>query len=547
MTKVTVAIPAYNAADYLDRAIRSVLTQACRALEVIVVDDASTDGTFSVARRHTCDPRVRIYRHLANRGMSAALNSALRIAQAPIVVHLDADDWLEPTALTSVVRRMQAPDRPAAVYARGIFHGQGAHPRPAELFVPKTPVEYLTDDRPPQVPRAYSVPIMRRLGGWRTHDAFGGRYYEDRSTLWRVASRYKVPAIDEPLYNITMRSDSLSRAEPQIVALAKYGVLCDIATETGVNISAVYECGFLKASHESLSNTPRASWSIVVAHDICHTSSRRSLLSWAESDAAERVAEVVYVDRSEAGDGASLENRLPVTYVRAPGASVVEAFNIGSEYARHKYVIFASGLDIVPRRVLGFHEHYHRLGRCLVSARFLGRLTASALHAEPGIELRRRISEIEDCWSGSRVDSVGSGRDGISGCSATSREKDQWAHARSKGFVGDGSKVDPEVANAWRASFQHAAPTLLSCDSLSIRREDFTALGGLDPRLGHRSAAQHFADRFREDGGRVLICPAAEPFFQLAAPAQYCREYAIPNTSWLAHDRDLSVNDEMTA
>ena len=90
---VSVLIPAYNAAATLARALDSVRCQAMPGLDVVVVDDGSTDLTATLAQAHPVRPRV--IRHEANRGSSAALATALAAAAHDAVAFLDADDeWL---------------------------------------------------------------------------------------------------------------------------------------------------------------------------------------------------------------------------------------------------------------------------------------------------------------------------------------------------------------------------------------------------------------------------------------------------------------------
>jgi glycosyltransferase involved in cell wall biosynthesis len=93
---VSVVIPCFNQATFLDEAIESVLAQTYPHFEAIVVDDGSTDNTAEVAARH---PGVRLVRQHANRGLSAARNAGLRESAGDFVVFLDADDRLKPRAL----------------------------------------------------------------------------------------------------------------------------------------------------------------------------------------------------------------------------------------------------------------------------------------------------------------------------------------------------------------------------------------------------------------------------------------------------------------
>lgn len=89
---VSVIIPAYNAADTIAETLASVLAQSCRDLEVIVVDDGSTDDTLGVVRDvSTQDSRVRHVTQ-ANAGCGAARNGGVRDARGRYVASVDADD-----------------------------------------------------------------------------------------------------------------------------------------------------------------------------------------------------------------------------------------------------------------------------------------------------------------------------------------------------------------------------------------------------------------------------------------------------------------------
>ena len=97
---ISVMIPAYEAEDYLGEAIQSVLDQDYEPVEVIVVDDGSTDGTGAVAARF---PRVQYHRQ-DNAGNGAARNAAVERATGTLFAFLDADDRLVPTALSTLHR-----------------------------------------------------------------------------------------------------------------------------------------------------------------------------------------------------------------------------------------------------------------------------------------------------------------------------------------------------------------------------------------------------------------------------------------------------------
>ncbi|HEX8239469.1 MAG TPA: glycosyltransferase family 2 protein [Allosphingosinicella sp.] len=100
---VSVLIPAYNVAGYIDQSVASALAQDVD-LEVVIVDDGSTDSTPDAIRRLEADPRVRGFRLPVNAGPSAARNRALDEALGEWVAFLDADDWFAPGRLSYLLK-----------------------------------------------------------------------------------------------------------------------------------------------------------------------------------------------------------------------------------------------------------------------------------------------------------------------------------------------------------------------------------------------------------------------------------------------------------
>ena len=99
--KISVVIPLYNKARHIARALASVLRQTHTDLEVIVVDDGSTDGSAERARE-LADPRIRLVRQ-DNAGVSAARNRGVAAATTGLVAFLDADDEWLPDFLQTVL------------------------------------------------------------------------------------------------------------------------------------------------------------------------------------------------------------------------------------------------------------------------------------------------------------------------------------------------------------------------------------------------------------------------------------------------------------
>jgi succinoglycan biosynthesis protein ExoO len=102
--RVSVLLPAYNAAGTLKAALRSVLEQTLAEIEVIVVDDGSRDGTLAMAKAAAlADPRIRVLQSAKNGGAAAARNLALATARGDWLALLDADDSLMPGRLACLV------------------------------------------------------------------------------------------------------------------------------------------------------------------------------------------------------------------------------------------------------------------------------------------------------------------------------------------------------------------------------------------------------------------------------------------------------------
>jgi len=129
--RVSVILPAYNAAAHLRRAVDSALAQTMADLEIVIVDDASTDATLEIAGRIAArDSRVRVLHIERNSGPSVSRNRAIAAARGEWIAILDADDSWFPERL----ERMLADAGDADVVSDDLYTVRGA------LFKPEEPV-----------------------------------------------------------------------------------------------------------------------------------------------------------------------------------------------------------------------------------------------------------------------------------------------------------------------------------------------------------------------------------------------------------------------
>ena len=104
---ISVIIPVYNVAAYLPECMESILTQDYKELEIILIDDGSTDESGLICDKYAPrDSRIKVI-HQPNSGAAAAKNAGLRAATGEYLSFVDSDDYLEPGAYSHMVRLLQ--------------------------------------------------------------------------------------------------------------------------------------------------------------------------------------------------------------------------------------------------------------------------------------------------------------------------------------------------------------------------------------------------------------------------------------------------------
>ena len=92
---ISVIVPVYNSEQYLDRCIKSIINQTYKNLEILLVDDSSTDNSGAICDAfEEKDCRIKVI-HKANEGVSSSRNMALDIANGEFFVFVDSDDYIE--------------------------------------------------------------------------------------------------------------------------------------------------------------------------------------------------------------------------------------------------------------------------------------------------------------------------------------------------------------------------------------------------------------------------------------------------------------------
>ncbi len=129
---ISVIVPVYNVGQYLSKCIESILRQTYTDLEIILVDDGSTDGCYEICEEYRQkDSRVTVI-HKENGGLVSARKAGLRAAAGDLIACVDGDDWIEPDMYERMYRKMTSQDVDVVMCGRyedtgdtekEVFHG----------------------------------------------------------------------------------------------------------------------------------------------------------------------------------------------------------------------------------------------------------------------------------------------------------------------------------------------------------------------------------------------------------------------------------------
>lgn len=107
--KVSILVPAYNVEDYLDECLQSLISQTLKEIEIVVVDDGSTDSTLSIARQYIADDsRIRVIELPEHQGVSVARKECLNQARGEYIAFVDSDDYISAHAIEGLYERAKS-------------------------------------------------------------------------------------------------------------------------------------------------------------------------------------------------------------------------------------------------------------------------------------------------------------------------------------------------------------------------------------------------------------------------------------------------------
>ena len=196
MPKVSVILSVHNGERFLGQAVRSILGQTFRDFELLIVDDASRDGTREIIES-SGDPRIRLIANASRLGLTRSLNKALALAAGDIIARLDHDDFAVPQRLEAQVRFLDGHREVGAVGSDlWILESSGRKLRDRQPVDDLQCRWQLLFDSPIAHPAsAYRAELATRLGGYDDNIHYAQDY-----DLWsRMAQVARLANIPEPL------------------------------------------------------------------------------------------------------------------------------------------------------------------------------------------------------------------------------------------------------------------------------------------------------------------------------------------------------------
>lgn len=230
--EVTIAIPTYNRADLLPRAIGSALSQSHRDIEVVVCDDGSTDGTRALLAGYR-DERLKVVLQPENRGMFVNMNTCLSSARGEYFLMLSDDDYLEPICVESLLAPWKRDNALTMVYGQWWYHRPG--------------VRELQESAGPEVEDGWSYirgywegkrPTILHGVLFKTRDIvrIGGipaGYAQDTMMTLRIAFEGRVAHVTRPVTNYCLQPESSTHRIALYTLIRDRDALLDMCLRTG--------------------------------------------------------------------------------------------------------------------------------------------------------------------------------------------------------------------------------------------------------------------------------------------------------------------------
>lgn len=266
---VTIIIPAYNVESYLDRCLHSVVNQTLRDIEILLINDGSTDNTPLICDEWAKkDARIRVV-HQENAGIATTRNRAIALAKADLVGFVDSDDWIEPEMYEALYSLMQEHD--ADLVMCNLWHDCVEEGRSVRLYnipsglYPKRDslIRLLMDKRFDN----YCCTKLYKKSLFEGALYPDGRWMEDHATTFKhFYNANRIAYIDKPFYHYIRHRASFTMTPSVKMEQAYYLAIAE-------RLRFCAEKGFMTPKEWSLFRVKQAKRLMTILEDLALVSS----------------------------------------------------------------------------------------------------------------------------------------------------------------------------------------------------------------------------------------------------------------------------------
>ncbi|WP_079527478.1 glycosyltransferase family 2 protein [Halobacillus hunanensis] len=212
---LSVILTNYNMEKYVEAAVVSCLLQSEEIEQLLIMDDGSTDSSYTKLQQWEDGIRVRVF-HKKNEGKAKAINDLLQYVTSDFILELDADDWLDPDAVSVIKKQLAVlPKDVSVLYGNFRKWKQLKDDVLYKRLVKGVAIKGRSDllsYRFPLGPRIYRTSTLQQQGGFPVVEFEKGRLYEDVSVLNRLIKTSRFRYQDFTVYNVREHPESITKS-----------------------------------------------------------------------------------------------------------------------------------------------------------------------------------------------------------------------------------------------------------------------------------------------------------------------------------------------
>ena len=225
MRKVSIIIPVYNVEQYIEKCIESVLKQSYENIEVLIVDDGSTDNSISLAMKKCLnDPRFFFFQK-NNGGLSSARNFGLDHVTGDYICFLDSDDYIDPHFIKKMITEILTTNSDICMCNINMVNSDGAHIKyDRNDFASYTNNNDIFLCCNTITAYAWDKMYKRSLFDKMRYDE-NIKTYEDSQFTFRILYNRSLSHVNEALYNYVQRNGAITKSLPNTLLSDKNKVI----------------------------------------------------------------------------------------------------------------------------------------------------------------------------------------------------------------------------------------------------------------------------------------------------------------------------------